>query len=611
MLLRGCGQPQVARGQAPLQGGRSYVPLRSASPSSASTSPAGCCLTSFSAAPLGRVTALSSPGPAPALAPSPRAQPVPALGRRAQFVASASSSSASSSAASVAAAESRIEEPSTALLLAYFAAANRSLFAAQCLVEALVELYREGRSFEELQLMLRLATQGAAARARAAASAAASGAEAEAGTGGEEVVQPPLLQSQDEDVLASWVALVFLTLDELGVPRDLVSSASDSSAPTSYSGAGPAISVAGPGGGGGKSEGSTYLRGMLGYVRQTLGMYDEGQSLTAVAGLQGLVQQSSNAASSPFLLLMQQYTRLVLLTVEVVAAAGLATERPLRPAEAVSVRSSGYVGAFSGSCNDVAAALDADASAQQQQPCPSRGLAVRMLIAFMGAVLGSTWSLDKFVEAIRVAYDQGVAADELFAELDEREFAQSGGLLPISSQPPAAGSSQLPVAPQHEITKTLLSSWISLSYMTLAQLAVPYPSAGEKLGWAWAGFGDPIEAIGMNDFVGNVIRQMAGGDPRTTPAPPPPPDMVAQNLGPAGGEEEEEEEGASEGEEEPAGKGLEQLSKERRPRRSGPGSPLLRVQDDSLSSTSTAFRVLSQQVTLVQAVSRSVGFGSA
>lgn len=50
------------------------------------------------------------------------------------------------------AATRRVEEPSTALLLAWFACGTRSLFAAQCLVEIVVELYREGRTFGELQV---------------------------------------------------------------------------------------------------------------------------------------------------------------------------------------------------------------------------------------------------------------------------------------------------------------------------------------------------------------------------------------------------------------------------------------------------------------------------
>lgn len=99
-------------------------------------------------------------------------------------------------------------------------------------------------------------------------------------------------------------------------------------------------------------------------------------------------------------------------------------------------------------------------------------------------------------ESARAHKLQGLAADELFSQLEEAEFAQSGGLLPMASQPAAnsasaegAGECQpLPApAPAHEITQKLLSSWISLSYMTLAQLHVPYPAAAERVGWAWAG----------------------------------------------------------------------------------------------------------------------------
>ncbi len=98
---------------------------------------------------------------------------------------------------------------------------------------------------------------------------------------------------------------------------------------------------------------------------------------------------------------------------------------------------------------------------------------------------------------------QGLAADELFAQLDEQEFAQSGGLLPVA--PPrapgeaaaaAAGSGlgsgaeegAAAAATANEVTKTLLSSWISISYMALAQLGVPNPAAARRLGWAWAGW---------------------------------------------------------------------------------------------------------------------------
>ncbi|GIL91238.1 hypothetical protein Vretimale_18838 [Volvox reticuliferus] len=196
----------------------------------------------------------------------------------------------------------RVEEPSTALLLAWFACGNRSLFAAQCLVEVVVELYREGRTFGELQLSLKMATQGARTRrsrgaedsdAATAAPASAPGGQQRLAADEEEVL-PPLLQGQEEDVLVSWVALVFLTLEELGVPRDRIPQQQGEEkaelAGAGTSGRGADVGDSGSGSSS-MAAGNTYLRGMLGYVRQTLGMYDEGQTLARVAGLQGLVQQ--------------------------------------------------------------------------------------------------------------------------------------------------------------------------------------------------------------------------------------------------------------------------------------------------------------------------------
>ncbi|PNH04456.1 hypothetical protein TSOC_009377, partial [Tetrabaena socialis] len=529
-----------------------------------------------------------------------------------------------------------------------------------------------------------------------------------------------------EDVLVSWLALVFLTLQELGVPRDREQQQQqqgEAEGQQQASTAAPGVRGGGMAGASGMAGGSAYLRGMLGYVRQTLGMYDEGQTLARVAGLQGLVMQASSSASSPFLQLMQQYTRLVLLTVEVVAAAGLDTARPIRAPETV-LSPSGYVEAFAGACN--AADLDkAPAPAPIPAPasgpspgaaaagpgpgsaagaaaaaggcpprglsvrllmsfmgavlgsgwslgkfvegvrvaydqraiagdarlcgriqngpspgaaaagpgpgsaagaaaaaggCPPRGLSVRLLMSFMGAVLGSGWSLGKFVEGVRVAYDQGLAADELFSLLDEREFAQSGGLLPIATpaptpdQPdastsdpaaparfstPATGGGAAPPSPPpppQQITKALLSSWISLSYMTLAQVGVPYPEANSRLGWAWAGFGGPEEALGMNDFVGNVLRGMAGQEPRGVPQQPQ--GQQAEQQGQQGAELAD-----GGGEAGPAAARAEaEVDAGRGPLRDS--AIMVRVADESLPSTSTAFRVLKQQVVLVQAIAR-------
>lgn len=78
-----------------------------------------------------------------------------------------------------------------ALLLAYFANRHGSLFAAQSLVEALLELYRQGCTVEELQSTLLLAALQ---------------------SGGQ------LLQPIEQEVLVSWATMVLLTLQLVGVP---------------------------------------------------------------------------------------------------------------------------------------------------------------------------------------------------------------------------------------------------------------------------------------------------------------------------------------------------------------------------------------------------------
>jgi hypothetical protein len=44
-----------------------------------------------------------------------------------------------------------------ALLLSFYAAQNRSLFAAKCLVETVIEMYREGLTLDDVKLMVALA----------------------------------------------------------------------------------------------------------------------------------------------------------------------------------------------------------------------------------------------------------------------------------------------------------------------------------------------------------------------------------------------------------------------------------------------------------------------
>jgi hypothetical protein len=103
--------------------------------------------------------------------------------------AASNSSTNTEAAAAAAAADSRDE----ALLVAYCACQNRSLFAAQCFVEAVLDAFTCGVSVDALATSLQL---------KAMAQGGGSGA---------------LLQPQDQDLLLSWIILVMLTAQEVGV----------------------------------------------------------------------------------------------------------------------------------------------------------------------------------------------------------------------------------------------------------------------------------------------------------------------------------------------------------------------------------------------------------
>ena len=340
------------------------------------------------------------------------------------------------------------------------------------------------------QLSLKLASQGGDASLLMSGLTAEPASREGAGAAGGSSSDPlaatlqsqPLITPREEEMMLTWVALVTLTLEELGVPRDLDPAAA----------AGQAPAVGGPSLRSNNSNGSStagqYLAGMAGYVQQTLAMYEGGQTLQSVAGLQELVQEVRGGAGrggggaapwgeagwevhgrarvtqplvavgklglvfswaqlrdagrecvcapastccrftectaaaalvlqdqggSPALQMMQQYTRLVLLAVEVVAAMGLTTSRPLQPPSAVVIGPCSYSQAFTDSCSTAglfaaqgSAASGSGGSSSDGGECPPRSLAVRLLVCFVGAVLGWPFSLRKFVECVGIAYMQ-------------------------------------------------------------------------------------------------------------------------------------------------------------------------------------------------------------
>lgn len=76
-----------------------------------------------------------------------------------------------------------------AILLAYFASQNRSLLAAECLIETVIEMYRRGTQLDSLQFTLSMATLQSGST---------------------------LLSEQELDVLTARCGIIMLTLHEIG-----------------------------------------------------------------------------------------------------------------------------------------------------------------------------------------------------------------------------------------------------------------------------------------------------------------------------------------------------------------------------------------------------------
>jgi hypothetical protein len=174
-------------------------------------------------------------------------------------------------------------------------------------------------------------------------------------------------------------------------------------------------------------------------------------------------------------------------------------------------------------------------------------------------------------------------------------FAQSGGVLAIHiANTPG----------NRNVSAAVFARWLSLVYMSLAQMGVPHPGAMEQDGWAWVSGGGSssgsaaqaegasasgdggssegssesttLEAYGLADFVVHTLRneerkeQRGGGKPGSS-----------SGSGDASGE------GAVEGV---------LLRKPKEVLREG----FLSIEDPNLLSTSPTALVMSQQISLVQ-----------
>ncbi|KAA6426757.1 MAG: hypothetical protein FRX49_03082 [Trebouxia sp. A1-2] len=525
--------------------------------------------------------------------------------------------------------DAQIDQFLPAIVLAYFASQNRSLLAADCLIETVVEMYRRGMQLDSLQFALSMATLQSGST---------------------------LLSEQELDILTARCGIVMLTLHEVGCavyPKAHGASGTVQNQQQEES----------------LNEQSKRLtRGLGRFVKQIVDMYKSGfdskrmllqQSL---AGSQG-GESGNQGGESPFVITMQQNTRLVVLTLEMIqhscipitspfqstsphenysssdsdgsnqdpdthpstSLPSAASSSPLhRPPTAGAGRSQGSkpfeqelnsLGSnasspmtsnkrakleqvdqgeevddsqdqpgLSSSKEDVRRAFreeedearqltDASAPPERAEPVnpgtftPKSAEPLQnpgrihsepdQILSPTGYILGflpsssrdpaetpasssSASALQAQTQLSPVAdsggehrlmppdspesssdstrrpekeEEGGWTAQQLFDQLIQDEFAQTGGLLPLNHRIRGGRAT-----PPH-LTAELFARWLSTSYMTLAVMGVPHPHASQQLGWAWVTLplpADPssllspsqnsLQAHRLAEIVGNKLR---------------------------------------------------------------------------------------------------------
>ncbi|KAI3428594.1 hypothetical protein D9Q98_007417 [Chlorella vulgaris] len=376
------------------------------------------------------------------------------------------------------------------LVLAYLASLNKSLFAAKCLVEVVTDMYRRGVTLEDVKLMLSLASLQ---------------------NGGQ------MLTALDEDVLTNYCAVIMLALEAVGVPL----APEGEERMRQLGRRNPADDQTG------------VIAGLRGMVRVAVDQFLSGTTLFRLQLMQSMQANVEGEAggASPAIRMLQQNTRLVIIALEVVRGMGLPTEVPLHqpPGEGsdeeqqrqqqqqeqeldAQLAQRHWVPGFLAAGGD-AGVEDGSTEAQQ------RAAAVRLLISFMGAAQGFLFPAWDFAQQAIQCYSNGWIADDVYKQLQDEEFAQTGGMaLQVARLP---GTSN--------VTAAVFARWLSLVYMTLVQLGAVFSGAAQRDGWAWvSGTGRSpaadagqegeeeaaaqpegtasLEAYGLADFVLNTIR---------------------------------------------------------------------------------------------------------
>ncbi len=357
-----------------------------------------------------------------------------------------------------------------ALLLCFLACQNRSFFASKCFVECVIGVYKRGYSLDAMKRIVTFGTLSA---------------------GG---MEQPMMQ----DIMLTWMTLVYLTLDEIGLVKDGDAAAGVLDAPDD----GDPSSASSEG-----NRSSVMIRGLRDITKTWIDQFLNGMNLRQLQ-LQQSMQGLSNADEEPgeFVRVMQQNSRLVLLSLQVVRDSGQRCEKIPLDAAGGGDDDDGIESPFHYAMTGfIRGMLDMPADPLDGRISPSRDeelreTAVRLLLSFNGAVLGYLSPARSFVSTAAYCYVSGWTADEVFTALRPEEFEQSGGLVKVARPPGGTNASA-----------TLFARWISIVYMTMAKLGVIHPVASKSQGWAWVGSADAqgggnLEALGVSDFITHTLR---------------------------------------------------------------------------------------------------------
>jgi hypothetical protein len=356
-----------------------------------------------------------------------------------------------------------------------------------------------------------------------------------------------LLQPQDEQLMLSWIILIMLAAKEVGVPvpgqspspgpaqgepqqqqelgqgsgqQDTLTGAAGDSSSTGTPPAAAAAAAEGI-----STSYSREVMGLLQFAKQAAKLFfEEGHNVRSLQSLQATIASDRSQGNSQFLHMMQQYTLLVVISLEVIAQCRLPTNRALENPISLTTTPSGYTAAWaqplpmystlqqqaqassnvSGSSSSGSSSSSSETSGLITAAALAAGKgglrahSVKLMTAFVGAVLGAPYSLKAFVLGALEAYEAGVPAEALHKQLAEQEFEQTGGLVPALPLPEVTV----------DVNRKLFGRWLSLVYMSAAQLNAVFPGAAQHSGWAWYGGEDEVQANAMAGFVGQTLTRL-------------------------------------------------------------------------------------------------------